>query len=317
MATTVPAGDTARTQLHPLPSTGPSVAAGPRATHRPIPAIRKVVLISIDGCRPDLLLRADTPVIHALLPHASFSFWARTTGESVTLPSHTSMITGVPPVKHGIQWNADLPLIHPVYPAYPTLFQLAKSGGYTTAMACGKSKFINLAVPGSLDWSYIPDEPKTDDPDVADKAVEMIRDHKPDVLFVHLPGVDNAGHAYGWSSPQQMKAIALADASVGRVLKAVADAGLTDQTFVLITADHGGAGRMHGPDDPRSRHIPWIAVGPGIRPDLDLTIYGDLTIDTEDTFSTLCYLLDIPIVRKVDGKPITQIVAKSELLQAK
>src|ERR1700728_1158685 len=98
-------------------------------TTRPVPAIERVLIISIDGCRPDLLLRADTPVIHGLLAKASFSFWARTTAESVTLPSHVSMLTGVTPVKHGIQWNADLPLMHPVYPAYPaypTLFQLAK-----------------------------------------------------------------------------------------------------------------------------------------------------------------------------------------------
>src|SRR5271163_2504519 len=116
-------------------------------TERPVPAITHIVIISIDGCRPDALLRADTPVIHGLLPHASFTFWARTTVESITLPSHTSMLTGVVPNKHTIQWNMELPLEHPVYPAYPTLFQLAKQAGYTTAMAAGKSKFATLAVP--------------------------------------------------------------------------------------------------------------------------------------------------------------------------
>lgn len=318
-ATTVPGNQTAPTQLDNRPATGPAVAARPGPAERPIAAVHKVVLISIDGCRPDLLLRAETPVIHGLLPRATFTFWARTTGESVTLPSHTSMVTGVVPVKHGIQWNSDLPLIHPVYPAYPTLFQLAKSVGYTTAMACGKSKFVNLAVPKSLDWQYIPAEAKSDDEDVTGHAVEMVRDHRPDVLFVHLPGVDNAGHSPrgGWASPLQMRALATADGCVGRILKAVDDAGLTGETFVLITADHGGAGRMHGPDDPRSRHIPWIAVGPGVRRDLDLTTYGDLTVDTEDSFSTICYLLGIPVARRVDGKPITQLVERSELLQAK
>src|SRR3984957_17743813 len=108
---------------------------------RPIPAIQKVLIVSIDGLRPDLALRADTPTIHQLIKDGSFSFWARTTAESVTLPSHTSMLTGAQPIKHGIQWNMELPLDYPVYPAYPTLFQLAKKAGYTTAMAAGKNKF--------------------------------------------------------------------------------------------------------------------------------------------------------------------------------
>jgi predicted AlkP superfamily pyrophosphatase or phosphodiesterase len=294
----------------------PASAQTTRPAERPDPAITHVVLISIDGCRPDLLLRADTPVIHALLPHASFTFWARTTAESVTLPSHTSMITGVPPVRHGIQWNADLPLIHPVYPAFPTMFQLAKKVGYTTAMACGKSKFINLAVPGSLDWQYIPDDTHSTDDDVLAHAVEMIHDHKPDLLFVHFPSTDNTGHANGWASPQQMAALANADRCVGEIFKALADAGLDKSTCVIITADHGGAGRSHGPDDPRSRHIPWICVGPGIRQNFDLTTDGPLVVDTEDTFSTICYLLAIPVQRPVDGKPLKEIVERKELLGA-
>jgi predicted AlkP superfamily pyrophosphatase or phosphodiesterase len=278
---------------------------------RPIPGIKHVLIISVDGLRPDLALRADTPVIHGLLDSSSFTFWARTTAESVTLPSHTSMLTGVVPIKHGIQWNSDLPLIHPVYPAFPTLFELAHKGGYTTAMAAGKAKFINLAKPGTLDWQYIPDVSKSDDPDVTAHALEMIRDHQPDVLFVHLPSVDNVGHAKGWSSPEQMAAIHGADACIGQILAALDDQKLRDSTFIIITSDHGGAGRSHGPDDPRSRHIPWIVSGPGIRKGLDLTIYGNLNVDTEDTFSTCAYVLGIPIVIPVDGHVVQEIFDRS------
>jgi len=288
-------------------------------TTRPVPAITHIVIISIDGCRPDVLLRADTPVIHGLLPHASFSFWARTTAESITLPSHTSMLTGVVPIKHGVQWNADLPLEHPVYPNVPTLFQLAKKAGYTTAMAAGKSKFINLAVPGSLDEQFIPDESKAEDPEVTDQAVAFIHDHQPQVLFVHLPTDDNVGHAKGWGTPAQLQALHQADECVGRIIKAVDDAKLTDSTAFIITADHGGFGRQHGPDDPRCRYIPWICFGPGIRRNLDLTTLdlsnnGSDCIDTEDTFATACYLMGIPVLEKIDGKALKQIVQRDELL---
>ena len=288
-------------------------------TAKPVADITHIVIISIDGCRPDLLLRADTPVIHSILPKASFSFWARTTAESVTLPSHTSMLTGVVPSKHGIQWNADLPLAKPVYPNVPTLFQLAKKAGLTTAMTAGKSKFVTLAVPGSLDWQYVPDESKTEDPDVTDQAVAIIHDHQPQVLFVHLPSDDNVGHAKGWGTEDQLKTLHDADACIGRIIKAVDDAKLTANTAFIITADHGGFGRQHGPDDPRCRYIPWICYGPGIRQNLDLTtldhsINGKDTIDTEDTFATACYLMGIPIEKQIDGKPLKQIIQRDELL---
>jgi len=278
---------------------------------RPLPKIHKVVIISVDGLRPDLALRANTPVIHTLLAAGSFTFWARTTAESVTLPSHTSMVTGVQPIKHGIQWNADLPGGVAVYPAYPTIFQLAHKAGYSTAMVAGKSKFVSLAVPNSLDWQFIPTEQKLEDPQVAAVAVKLIADHQPDLLFVHLPSVDNTGHAKGWSSPEQMTAIETTDHCIGDILAALDAAKVRDQTMILVTADHGGAGLSHGPDDARSRHIPWIVVGPGIRRGFDLTIYGELQIDTEDTFTTTAAVLGIPVQRKVEGKFVDQIVDKS------
>jgi predicted AlkP superfamily pyrophosphatase or phosphodiesterase len=287
-------------------------------TTRPFPQIRKVVIISIDGLRPDLVLRANTPNLHAMMRQGSFSLWARTTAESVTLPSHTSMVTGVTPVQHGIQWNSDLPLIHPVYPFFPTLFDLAHRVGYTTAMVAGKTKFINLDKPGTLNWVYIPFSPKTEDPEVAVQAVSMILQHQPDVLFAHFPSVDNAGHEYGWASPQQMDAIAGADQAIGQIQWALDQRGLRGSTFMLVTADHGGAGLSHGPDDPRSRSIPWIVTGPGIRQGVDLTTYPELTIETEDTFSTAAYVLGIPILKKVDGKPVMEIFDRSneELMHA-
>ena len=280
-------------------------------------AIRRVVVVSIDGLRPDMLLRTNTPNMHGLMDSGSFSFWARTTALCITLPSHTSMLTGVIPRKHEIEWNKDLPLSEPVYPSFPTLFEVAKKGGYTTAMVAGKSKFTVLAKPGTLDWSFISPTEKTGDDDVAKHAVEIIRQHKPEVLFVHFPGVDNVGHADGWGSREQARAVEKADGALGDVLSALKGEGLTESTLIILTADHGGAGRTHVPDDARSRHIPWIAVGPGVRKNVDLTTYADLVINTEDTFATACYVLGLPLDKRLDGKPVKEIFVEDELLHAK
>ena len=107
---------------------------------RPIPAVHRVLIISVDGLRPDCLLLAHAPAMRSLIATGAYTFWARTTAVSITLPSHASMLTGVVPQKHGVDWNRDLPLPG-VYPLKPTLFEMAATAGYQSAMVAGKSKF--------------------------------------------------------------------------------------------------------------------------------------------------------------------------------
>ena len=213
------------------------------------------------------------------------------------------MLTGFIPTRHGIEWNTDLPLSRPVYPNVPTLFEVAKRAGYTTGMAAGKSKFSTLNKPGTIDWVFAPDTSTMEDAGVVEHALEIIRDHQPQVMFVHLPSCDNVGHAKGWGTPEQLEAVAGADKGIGQILAAYDDLHLLDHTFVIVSSDHGGTGLNHGPDDPRSKFIPWIASGPGIQKGFDLTRYPKLDIHTEDTFATTCWLLAIPQTLGEDGKP--------------
>jgi arylsulfatase A-like enzyme len=332
----------------PAPASQPARPPGPPPAPgaRPVDAIRRVLIVSVDGLRPDLLARADAPNVRRLMRGGAFTLWARTTAASRTLPSHVSMLTGVTPPRHEIEWNRDLPLARPLYPRGRTLFDIAHQYGYTTALVAGKSKFGAPDHPGSIDWKWIAPRPATrpstaptttarpasedewpddgmkakkeelSDAAVASRAARIIRDHRPDVAVVHLPHVDNVGHLAGWGTPDRVRAVEDADLALGQVLRAVEEAGLAPTTLVILTADHGGAGRTHGPDDPRSRHIPWIAFGPGVRRGFDLTRFPDLTVNTEDTFATACYVLGMRPAPHIDGKPVREIVCQEDLLHA-
>lgn len=273
----------------------------------------RVLIISIDGCRPDVALWADMPHLRSLMARGSFSFWANTTDVAITLPSHTSMLTGVTPEKHGIHWNDDKPTNKPEHPLVPTLFDLAKKKGYTTAICAGKAKFRALDTEGALDWKFIKE---ASDDQVASAAAAIIHEHKPQVMFVHFPDCDRVGHADGWGSPAQVAILGKTDVALGAVLSALDDEHLTDSTLIILSADHGGNGRTHGGLDPRSRHIPWIAAGPGIKQNYDLTLNIKLVIFTYDTFATACDVLNIPLPSDCDGKPIMDIFENRELLQA-
>lgn len=282
-----------------------TVNAAPTTRPTTAPSAR-ILIVSIDGLRPDLMLRADTPTMHELFRNGSYSFWARTVPHTITLPAHTSMLTGVSPRKHEIEWDKDLPLTETVYPKFPTLFEVAQKAGYSTAMAVGKSKLALLAHPGVLEASFIPHVVVTDDDDVTRHAVEIMNQYKPQVMFVHLPAVDTTGHKCGWSSAEQILAIEHADDCIGRLVETLEHLHLRENTTILITSDHGGAGLTHMPDDARARHIVWILNGPGVRKGLDLTIYDKLIINTEDTFATACHILNLPLSPQVDGKPVLE-----------
>jgi len=278
-----------------------AVSAAAQIPH--VAPVRYALVVSVDGLRPDVLLRADAPTLRGLMQRGIYSMWARTTDLAVTLPSHTSMLTGEPPERHGVTWNGSTLPPGRTGPLVPTLFTLAHRQGLTTALVAGKRKFGALCDPVAVDWSFVPDD-EIQDAAVADSAVAIIRRHGPRVLFVHLPGVDLAGHTYGWGSENQIRAVAVADRSIHRVLEALRERGTLDSTVIVVSADHGGSGKSHGAGDERSRYIPWIAVGPGLPVNLDLDQDATIHVRTEDTFATVCAMLGIAVPAGAAGRPV-------------
>jgi arylsulfatase A-like enzyme len=93
---------------------------------------------------------------------------------------------------------------------------------------------------------------------------------------------------------------------------ALGEARLSEKTLLIVTADHGGSGKSHGAKVPFSHYVPWIAVGPGVRENYDLTLEPKLAVHVEDVFATALNFLGVTIPADVDGKLIGAIFDKSE-----
>ena len=281
-------------------------AAAPARPVRPIPAVEHVFIISIDGLRPDKLLQADAPTMRAMLKAGAYTMWAHTTAQSITLPSHTSMVTGVTPNRHGIYWNEDLPLSRPVWPSRPTVMELATRAGLSTAMVAGKSKFSTLNKPGTITQVWVPSgaNAKDDNDAVVAHAVPIIEGSKPDLMFIHFPDTDTVGHAKGWGSADYVATVEKTDKQLAALFASMDRAKIRESSVVILSADHGGAGLQHGPDDERSRNIPWVITGPGVRAGFDLTSNAALAVRTEDTAATAMWLLGLRVAPDLDGKPV-------------
>lgn len=220
----------------------------------------KVLIIGIDGTRPDALLNANTPNLDDLWKNGAYSFTAKTDKISSSGICWTGMMTGVWHDKHKVISNA---YKNPNIAEYPHFFRRFKefdaaSKRYSIVHWAPLHKILQQGdATDAIDVKS--------DAAVSEKAVSRLAEEDVDVLFVHLDDVDHAGHAtgYGAKKPTYLKAIEQADIHVGEII-----AGLKKRSnyknenwLVLVSTDHGGSEFGHGKDIPEHTTIFYIAAG--------------------------------------------------------
>jgi predicted AlkP superfamily pyrophosphatase or phosphodiesterase len=251
------------------------------------------LILSIDGLRPDAIALAPMPNLQALMQTAAYTLNAQTVYPSVTLISHSSMLVGVCPSKHGVDWNDYIPSRG--YADGTDIFDLAHAAGLQTIMHVGKEKLVQITEPSSLDiFTYVNDRDSV--------VTQRLLDDFPQdfgLLFVHFPLVDGMGHVYGWMSPEQLSVAFRADEALGMILAELDARGLRDETLIIISTDHGGHNTTHGSSMPVDMTIPWIVSGPGVQPRVLTT-----QVHTMDTTATAAFALGLSIPPEWDGVPV-------------
>jgi arylsulfatase A-like enzyme len=260
-----------------------------------------VVVISIDGLRPDAIAKYNAKTLQRLMRDGRYSLTAQTISISNTLPSHTSMLTGVDTDQHGITWNSDKTGTFG-YVEVPTVFGLTHKAGFTTAAFYSKSKFHHIGAPETIDHMSGPKGGPI--PWNAGKTVDLVRDHlshaSPNFMFVHLADADFAGHNFGWMGWMYGMAVRETDNAVARVLDAADERFGKGRYTVIVSADHGGHGKRHGSADPLDTTIPWIVWGAGVQ-------QGDTLsgIRTMDTAATALWMLGLDAPQSWVGRVVS------------
>lgn len=222
-----------------------------------LPEITHVIVISMDGARPDAILQAQTPIMHDLADNGAVDWQAQTIFPSVTIPAHTSLLTGLDPTEHGVTHNN----YSEDRIQAPSFISIAQEAGYKTAIVAGKEKFIQFHQDEDTFYEFV----RTGDPGVADKTIELLREGY-EVLLVHLPNTDFFGHSTGWMSDIYIYELRNTDKNIGRIVDTLNELDILDTTLLVITADHGGHGFSHGQNIPEDMTIPMILYGAGIAP---------------------------------------------------
>lgn len=70
-------------------------------------------------------------------------------------------------------------------------------------------------------------------------ASEIIRKYQPNLLLIHPADVDNKRHRNGVFAQEVDEALARCDAWLGQLFSAIDDAGIANETDVIVVSDHG------------------------------------------------------------------------------
>jgi arylsulfatase A-like enzyme len=106
-----------------------------------------VILISIDGLKPDYIIDADRnglkiPTFRRLMAEGTYAKAVTGVLPTVTYPSHTTMVTGVSPAVHGILYNSPFDPLHRNQDGWmwyaedvkaPTLWDAANRAGFVSS----------------------------------------------------------------------------------------------------------------------------------------------------------------------------------------
>jgi predicted AlkP superfamily pyrophosphatase or phosphodiesterase len=258
-----------------------------------MPPVRQVVLLVVDGLRPDALQRAPTLAIDRLVARGAHTWQAQTVVPSLTLPRFVSMFYAVPPSRHGVITNVS----RPPKPRIPRLIEVVHRAGLGTAAFYSWEELRDLA------YYRLQGGPRRDaDREIAAATAQYLAECRPAFTFVCLEGTDKAGHCHGWMSAPYLQAGSQADQAVGLVLEGLHAAGYLADTACLLLANHGGQDHDHGTGVAQNLTIPWIVSGPGIRP--GHAIAGEA--HTTDTAPTLMHLLGLPQPAQWSGRVVVE-----------
>lgn len=267
--------------------------------------IEHVIIIGVDGLSPDGIKKAETPVMDSMMNNGAVKWNVRTVLTTASSQNWASMIMGAGPEVHGIidnDWERDNHTLPAIVAGeegiFPTIFGRIREAKPNAEIGTvyNWSGFGRLFEKKSVNYDKTF---KTEDSTAAD-FTKYVREKKPTFGFVHFDHVDHAGHHDGHGTPAYYKAVEKTDSLVGEVLKSIKDAGISEKTLVIITADHGGIGTGHGGPTPEEGEIAMILFGKGIKKGYKI----EQQVYTYDLAATIAFAFHITPPYAWTGRPI-------------
>lgn len=234
---------------------------------------KHVVLVGFDGWSAHCMNNgADMPTVRKLMAEGTYTLENRSVLPSSSAVNWASMFMGAGPELHGYtEWGSRTPEL----PSrvlnkdnrFPNIF-----GEYRDKAPDAEIGYIyewggmNFLV-DTLAMSYRQQAEvnEVNPQGCTPYAVQYIKEKKPNLCAIIFDEPDGAGHKYGWTSPEYYDKISFLDSCLKQIVDAIEEAGIMDETVLIVTADHGGINKGHGGKTMEEMQIPVVFYGKGVR----------------------------------------------------
>jgi len=279
---------------------------------------KHVVMIGIDGWAAEAVRKAapeDIPNVRYLMEHGSWTLSKRSVMPSASAINWASMFNGLPTEMHGFdKWNSTKGTIpstsdngRGIPPTIYTLireqFPNAETGiiydwngvGAVCDKESASYEFFIKTYQGTA--INIPMDEYTK------MGVDYIKEKKPFFFTFYYGLLDNTGHNYGWYTPEYMDTMNVLDKGIGMLIQALKDAGIFEDTVIIVSSDHGGKGKGHGKFTLEELETPFVVYGKKIRQGHEIS----LPMMQYDTPAIIADILGVKIPEDWRGRAFKEI----------
>ncbi|MCL6460063.1 MAG: alkaline phosphatase, partial [Gorillibacterium sp.] len=233
---------------------------------------KRVVVIGLDGAGISVSAKAPyfatlasqmtevgdryaIPNIRRIIESGAVSYSAHSTLPSYSSPNWGAMLTGVDYTKHKINNRISGKMYYDEASPYPTVFSKLRKA-YPERKLASFAHWRNIGNGHMEPAAGVSLHFGTDE-----SLLRQFKDYvgngnakDSSLIFMVLDEVDNAGHAHGWYSRKYYQALEKVDAKVGAIQATLQQAGLLEDTLLLLVADHGGGSLRAGGTLARAKH---------------------------------------------------------------
>lgn len=273
-----------------------------------------MILVTIDTLRPDHVTAQIAPSL-ARLHSEALVFDAAISVGPLTLPAHTSLMTGLLPPAHGVRDNHIVSLD----PSVPTYAEWIKARGYDTAAfvsAVVLDRRYGLAKGFDVYDDTMPEQsPDRSAADTLARAERWLtsREGKDAPFFLWIHAFEPHAPYVTGSYASEVRAV---DRELGRFFEMLRARGLWENTVLSVTSDHGESLGEHGEDThgffiyDSTIRIPWILKAPTVA-----TGHFAPQVRVLDIMPTMLALAEIsetpePVLAGADGTDLSAYLSR-------
>ena len=271
---------------------------------------KHVVLIGLDGWGAYSVSKAEIPNIRKMMNEGCYTLKKRSALPSSSAINWASMFMGAGPELHGYtQWGSKVPELPSREVTengiFPTIFYLLHKARPEAEIGClyeweGIKYLVDTL---ALDYHVqAPDYNKHPEA-LCGMAEKYIKEKTPVLLAVCFDNPDHVGHPAGHDTPEYYAKLNELDTYVARIVQAVKDAGMFDNTIFIITADHGGINKGHGGKTMQEMETPFIICGKNVKKGGEFSE----SMMQYDVASTIAYIFGLKQPQVWIGRPMKQV----------